>query len=41
MRFLAVVNTASEPDGLAFNDWMPVGAETWKNFEELQKRGRR
>ena len=41
MRFLAVVNTASEPDGLAFNDWMPVGAETWKNFEALQKRGRR
>ncbi|MEK7247127.1 MAG: helix-turn-helix domain-containing protein [Chloroflexota bacterium] len=41
MRFLAVVNTASEPDGLAFNDWMPVGAETWKNFEALQKRGRK
>jgi hypothetical protein len=40
MRFLSVVNTASEPNGLAFNDWMPVGAETWKNFEALQKRGR-
>jgi hypothetical protein len=29
MRFLNVINTASEPDGLAFNDWVPVDANAW------------
>lgn len=40
MSFLSVVNTASEPDGLAFNDWIPIGSETWGRFEELRKKGR-
>ena len=30
LRFEAVVNTASAPDGLAFNDWIPLDAETWE-----------
>jgi len=30
MRFLAMVSTASEPDGLAFNDWIPVDASSWE-----------
>lgn len=38
MRFLAVVNTASEPDGLAFNDWHPVDAETWAVLEQVKSR---
>jgi hypothetical protein len=41
MRFLSIVNTANEQDGLAFNDWIPVGAESWANLEQLKKRGRR
>ena len=41
MRFIAVVNTASEPDGLAFNDWIPVDAETWEALEKVKARNRR
>lgn len=41
MRFLAVVNTASEPDGLAFNDWVPVGAETWERLSQLEQHRRK
>jgi hypothetical protein len=37
MRFLAVVNTANEQDGLAFNDWIPVGAESWECLGRLKK----
>ena len=29
MRFLAIVSTANEREGLAFNDWIPADAETW------------
>ena len=28
MRFTGVVSTASEPDGLSFNDWIPADAES-------------
>ncbi|MDP2674583.1 MAG: helix-turn-helix transcriptional regulator [Dehalococcoidia bacterium] len=41
MRFIAVVNTASEPDGLAFNDWIPVDAASWNNLEQVKARARR
>ena len=27
MRFLGIVSTASEPDGLSFHDWIPTGAD--------------
>jgi transcriptional regulator with XRE-family HTH domain len=36
MRFHAYVSTANEPDGLAFNDWVPVGAESWLALERLR-----
>jgi transcriptional regulator with XRE-family HTH domain len=38
MRFLAQITTASEPAGLAFNDWHPVDAETWTVLELVKKR---
>ena len=38
MRFIAVVNTASEPDGLAFNDWIPLDAESWEALESVKAR---
>jgi transcriptional regulator with XRE-family HTH domain len=41
MRFTAIVNTASEPDGLAFNDWIPLDAETWTRLEVVKARARR
>jgi transcriptional regulator with XRE-family HTH domain len=36
MVFHAVVSTASERNGLSFNDWMPIGQETWKRLEKLK-----
>jgi len=39
MRFLNVINTASEPDGLAFNDWIPQDAATWETLERVKARG--
>jgi hypothetical protein len=36
MRFTGVVNCASETDGLAFNDWIPVDAATWTALERLK-----
>jgi hypothetical protein len=38
MRFVAVVNTASEPDSLAFNDWIPIDAESWAVLEQVKAR---
>ena len=35
MRFEAVVSTASEPDGLSFNDWMPADAESHAVLERV------
>ena len=37
LRFRAMVNTASEPDGLAFNDWIPLDAATWDGLARLEK----
>ena len=43
MRFIAIVNTASEPDALGFNDWIPVDAASWEILEKVRARrlGRR
>ncbi|MFQ5473135.1 MAG: hypothetical protein ACE5FA_09660, partial [Dehalococcoidia bacterium] len=41
LQFRVVVSTASEPDGLAFNDWMPLDAPTWEALERLKRDGRR
>lgn len=38
MRFLALRTTASEPDGLGFNDWIPLDAETWSVLEQVKRR---
>jgi transcriptional regulator with XRE-family HTH domain len=35
MRFTGMVNPANEPDGLAFNDWVPLDAATWQALERL------
>lgn len=35
LRFLALVSTASEPDGLAFNDWVPLDASTWDRLSAI------
>jgi transcriptional regulator with XRE-family HTH domain len=39
MRLINVINTASEPDGLAFNDWVPVDAESWAVLQRVKARG--
>lgn len=39
MRFRSVINTASEPDGLAFQDWIPLDAESWQVLERVKARG--
>jgi transcriptional regulator with XRE-family HTH domain len=38
MRFLALRTTASEPDGLGFNDWMPIDGETWGVLDRVTAR---
>jgi hypothetical protein len=37
IRFKGVATTANDPDGLAFNDWIPVDAESWQHLEALLK----
>jgi transcriptional regulator with XRE-family HTH domain len=36
LRFRALVNPAAEPDGLAFNDWIPLDAQTWDGLRRLE-----
>lgn len=38
MRFACYASTANEPDGLAFNDWIPTDAPTWTNLTRLAAR---
>ena len=38
LRFQVQVSTCSEPDGLAFNDWIPLDAATWQALETLTAR---
>jgi transcriptional regulator with XRE-family HTH domain len=37
MRFQTMFTTASEHDGLAFMDWLPVDAATWLALERLRQ----
>jgi transcriptional regulator with XRE-family HTH domain len=39
MRFYGLLNPCSEPDGLAFNDWIPIDAATWSVLEQVKARG--
>jgi transcriptional regulator with XRE-family HTH domain len=41
MHFHAIVSTASERDGLAFNDWIPLDAESWAVLERVKARASR
>jgi len=36
LRFRGMVNPASEPDGLAFNDWIPLDAATWTALDRVK-----
>ena len=38
MRFHCFASAASEPDGLSFNDWIPLDAETWVRLEQVRQR---
>jgi transcriptional regulator with XRE-family HTH domain len=38
LRFQGLTTTANEADGLAFNDWIPVDAETWECLGRLRLR---
>jgi hypothetical protein len=35
IRFLGIVNPASEPDGLSFNDWLPADARSHAVLEAI------
>ena len=37
MRFRGMVTTCNEPHGLAFNDWIPLDAESWTALEQLRE----
>ncbi len=37
LRFRCLVNPASEPDGIAFNDWIPLDAPTWDGLRRLKE----
>ncbi len=38
MRFEALVSTADDKTNLAFNDWIPLDADTWDRLEALERR---
>ena len=37
VNFMSYVSTANEPDGLAFNDWVPMDADSWVCLAEILK----
>lgn len=41
MRFHSLVSMASDPDGLGFNDWQPMDAESWAVLEQVKARAAR
>ena len=41
MRFTSIASPANDPDGLAFNDWIPLDAETWAVLEQVKARARK
>jgi hypothetical protein len=38
LRFQVLVSACNEPEGLAFNDWIPLDAATWQALEALARR---
>ena len=38
LRFEMLLNSASEPAGLAFQDWIPIDSRTWDALEIIRKR---
>jgi len=38
MRFESLTSPANDPDGLAFNDWIPLDAATWERLGQLASR---
>ena len=40
MRLRGIASTASDPDALAFNDWIPVDAASWAVLEQVKSRKR-
>jgi transcriptional regulator with XRE-family HTH domain len=38
LRFQALTTEANEPRGLAFNDWIPLDAETWERLGSVVER---
>ncbi|MBI2765523.1 MAG: helix-turn-helix domain-containing protein [Chloroflexi bacterium] len=38
MRFEMLLNSANEPEGYSFQDWIPVDAATWDALERLRSR---
>ncbi len=40
LHFQVQVSTCSEPDGLAFNDWIPLDAATWEALGAIAQRER-
>jgi hypothetical protein len=38
LRFLCLVSVGSEPDGIGWNDWIPLDAPTWEALEQLRGR---
>ena len=38
MRLMSLVSMASAPDALAFNDWIPVDADSWRVLELVKSR---
>jgi len=41
LRFESIASPANDPDGLAFNDWIPLDAATWQGLEQLKARATR
>jgi hypothetical protein len=37
LTFLGVANTANDPEGLAFQDWIPCDAETWECLAKIRR----
>jgi transcriptional regulator with XRE-family HTH domain len=35
LRFLCFVSAGSEPEGIGFNDWIPLDGETWQALKHL------
>jgi hypothetical protein len=35
IQFLGIVTTASEPDALSFNDWIPIDAASYATMERV------